>query len=122
MKITLATLPQADRQQILNQVAAHLKAQGEQCLEGGLCCYRNAQGQACAAGALMSDDEANALTDSMRKCTWDELVTVGIAPPHYSELIEALQEVHDECPPDKWQSALEFIAHRHGLSLDWNAL
>lgn len=70
MNITLATLAQATEQEVFDQVARHLLAQGVQStmmrLDGvsTTCQYRGEGGRKCAAGALIGDDEYRPWMDS----------------------------------------------------------
>ena len=59
--ITLATLEQATAQQVFTQVKNHLLKQNEKSMINGICAYRGSNGLQCAAGCLMSDEEANKL-------------------------------------------------------------
>lgn len=45
-----------DRQKTFDTVVQHLRAQGQQAIVDGSCCYRTADGLKCAVGALIPDE------------------------------------------------------------------
>ena len=61
MKITLSTLSEATEQQVFDQVKNHMLTQMKKSMlesNGDPCAYRGFDGLQCAAGCLMSDEEA----------------------------------------------------------------
>lgn len=94
MTITLATLAQATKQQIFDQVARHLLKQGERAVDtGGRCMYRSACGLMCAAGCLISDEEYTPGID--KHGSWSSVVMSGFVGEDHIDLIGALQRMHD---------------------------
>ena len=109
--ITLKTLKDATAQEVFDQVAAHLLTQGQKS-EGRdeNCLYRGPDGLKCAAGCLIADDEYD---NEMEGRAWS--VTVGF-PPAHSELIRALQFIHDGWPCEEWPTKIKGVASNFGLS------
>lgn len=87
-------------QEVFDHVLAHLRAQeGERAAdEKGFCSYRTLEGRACAAGALLSDEEAAKIRPVYQGKSWDTLQRDGYVParlhPHV-DLIRGLQVLHD---------------------------
>lgn len=119
--ITLATLPKATAQEVFDQVKSHLLKQNRQSrfspTEG--CAYRGVEGLVCAAGCLISDEEykqrGRSLMDGGNDTSWNYLVNNGHVPSYHKELINSLQEIHDEYDPEEWATALEDLADSKGL-------
>ena len=65
MSITLATLPQATAQQVFDQVKTHMMAQYAKSVgqNSDVCLYRGPDGLKCAAGCLISDEEAETIPE-----------------------------------------------------------
>lgn len=117
MKITLATLLQATAQQVFDQVAHHLLTQNKQSgvytRDGLDCMYRGPNGLMCAAGCLIGDDEYK---PSFEFKSWGAgLAEAGAVPSAHCNLIQDLQRVHDDFPPDAWPEGLSKVALRYGL-------
>lgn len=129
MRITLANLPEASAQQVFDQVARHLLAQGKRCMvihentytkktQPG-CAYRSEDGKlACAAGCLISDEEMVEVHDQglNHGHGWMSLIDAGIAPHAHYELIRRLQEMHDDEEIEDWKYCLGVIAKEHKLT------
>lgn len=113
-KVTLANLAEVSAQDVFNQVAQHLLDQRQQCTDTvGMCRYRYGN-MMCAAGCLMTDDE---YSPAFECCSWHGLMVAGKVPKVHENLIQDLQELHDDCQPEDWPKRLELIAHRHGLTM-----
>ena len=118
--ITLANLPQASAQDVLDHVASHLLTQGERALslepgapdETIACVYRTSTGLKDAAGCLMTDEEYDV---DMEGYTWESLALAGVVPHRHSALINALSGVHDNYRPEQWKSRLLNVAFLFNL-------
>jgi hypothetical protein len=110
--ITLATLPTASAQEVFEQAAKHLLKQNARSLlvERRGCAYRGRDGLACAAGALLSDQDAASLRPHQNGMSWEGLIGEGIAPSAHRELIHMLQKTHDSYDPDEWRCELRRLA------------
>ena len=113
-------------QEIFDHVVAHLRGQSQFCRAGGTagCAYRLGD-NACAVGALLTDEEARTIVDGgyntgvsvqgleMRRLLPDRLV------PH-KWLLQDLQLVHDKYPERPLtfgaEAMLRQIAGGHGLT------
>ena len=117
--ITLATLENATEQEVFNQVKDHLLNQNEKSLRGTACAYRSETGLMCAAGCLMSDEEAEDIPENT--CWWT-LVSYESVPLAHAALISKLQQIHDSHPCSYWPELLEDLAdgslHRRVCSLE----
>lgn len=113
--ITLATLPNATAQEVFDQVAKHLLAQGKRSVlvPGGSCAYRGMDDRKCAAGCLIGDDEYSPDIESV---PWHALADKGLVPKSHSSLIQALQTIHDTWATIDWAEGLEKIADEFYLS------
>lgn len=112
MQITLKTLSQATGQQVFDQVVAHAVGQKVACKNiGGDCMYRNVKGQACFAGALISDEEYNV---EMEGYMWGE----SPVPMAHIRLIRDLQLTHDTFAPRQWSLQLKKVAQKFILTFD----
>ncbi|MCI0558902.1 MAG: hypothetical protein MN733_10435 [Nitrososphaera sp.] len=113
--ITLKTLSSATPQQIFNQVASHLLRQNRQSLSPRLeYSYRGVGWLKCSAGCLMADSEYD---PSWERKTWNYLIELGVVSTQHSDLIRALQLVHDSRSPDRWRESLEQVANEYGLDM-----
>lgn len=88
-------------QEVFDHVIQHLRDQnGNRAIvtgfsTAGSCVYRTPEGNACAAGALLTDAEAAAITESIapwHKLNWDTK-PVRLLP--HENLIRELQNLHD---------------------------
>jgi hypothetical protein len=111
--ITLATLDQASKQEVFTQVKDHLLLQNEKSMINGICAYRGSNGLQCAAGCLMTDKEANKVTEST---SWHVLIQNGQAPQKHKELIQDLQDIHDGERTEEWPESLQRLAFDEGLN------
>ena len=120
MTITLATLPQATEQEVFDQVAQHMLAQGVRSKKAdvidNICMYRGPAGLKCAAGCLIGDNEYTDDMDNNDKGTsWEGLAMRGEVPKDHIHLIQAMQTIHDNTPPEGWAKALRDYASDTGL-------
>lgn len=106
--ITLANLEQATEQEVFSQVRAHLLKQKKRSIRHFKCVFRTKSGLACAAGALMTDEEAAKLSDI--DAQWDFFVETKRAPSAHQSLIKRLQEIHDDVSPRWWDMYLDQVA------------
>jgi len=121
--ITLATLEHATEQEVFDQVAGHMmKQKARSSLYDGVCAYRGNDGLMCAAGCLISPEEAELLKLSAERINtlpWSCLITRGVAPDKHRSLISALQTIHDNpdhVPEDDWGDRLKALANQRGLN------
>lgn len=114
-QINLKNLKYATKQQIFDQVSAHLLTQMRRSTRAenvSHCMYRGANGLKCAAGSLMDDDEYGFL---MEGHNWFDLVEMGAVPPKNSSFIRELQALHDRTNPHDWPELLKSLAEKHKL-------
>ena len=121
--ITLETLDSATAQEAFNQVATHLLQQNEasqESIDGRLIClYRHTKEDGtvlkCAAGCLMSDEEATKIDLA---ASWSTLVYESRVSVTHSALITELQWVHDSNVPSRWDSLLRAVAKTNNLTTE----
>ena len=116
MKITLSNLSEATEQQIFDQVKNHMLTQMKKSMlgsNGDICAYRGFDGLQCAAGCLMSDEEASKMPEQK---SWYALLIKEFVPKDHFELISELQDIHDVENPDEWAESLEYLASYRGLT------
>ena len=115
-----------NQQEIFDKVATHLIAQGKQSLmisNDEACAYRGTNGNMCAAGCLIPDDEYSPEFEGMPwDCIAQEVPSFANAPFEVHHLISSLQTVHD-CEAfwedtETLKEALYDVANRYGLSVD----
>lgn len=104
-------------QEIFDTVVRHLAAQGRQALgPSGACRYRAPNGDKCAIGCLIADDEYRPEIEGRGV---DEPPVWGSLPARLREVsvgfLSALQDVHDVCSVSYWPDALRDLAKRRGL-------
>lgn len=119
--ITLKTLRNATKQQVFDQVTTHLLTQKKKSrFSDGTCAYRstrNGDSLKCAAGCLISDEEfASLKLKRYNSEQWTFLVAEKIAPKKHSNLINALQEVHDDTDVKEWYEYLGDVAREFKLN------
>ena len=114
--ITLATLGQATAQEVFTQVKDHLLKQGKRSMVGGVgsqCAYRGKGGMQCAAGCLMSDEEAEDIPEMQ---SWGVLINKKYVTAFHRRLISDLQGLHDNLNNiGEWPELLEQVAYNYGL-------
>lgn len=112
-----------EAQEIFNTVARHLLTQGEKSmvgdkeLYGEMCVYRGPRGLKCAAGVLMTDEEA---AECGEQWAWHSAITAAqlevVNRIGHSGLVAQLQRVHDNADPGYWKGELREVAAQFGLS------
>lgn len=116
-RITLATLPQASRQEVFDQAARHLLTQGKKSLRvdgRSTCGYRSTAGAlACGAGCFIADAEYR---ESMEGAAWISLAADGRVPRTHRALIGSIQTCHDNYYPSEWPNELRRVAQLYTLS------
>lgn len=114
-QINLKNLKYATKQQIFDQVSAHLLTQMRRSTRAenvSWCMYRGANGLKCAAGSLIDDNEYESV---MEGCAWIDVVEMGAAPRRNSTFISELQVLHDSINPYYWPELLKSLAEKHKL-------
>ena len=107
-----------DAQEIFDTVCRHMHQQGRRSAVGSSCKYRCDNGDKCAAGALMTDDEYRPEMEGVRfgldsDIPWPERLE------KHGTLIRQLQYAHDRASSDFWsdaRSAMSGIARQFKLS------
>jgi hypothetical protein len=110
--IDLSNLAEATEQEVFDQVKNHLLTQGVKCESDDTCLYRGENNLKCAAGCLIADHQ---YMPEMEENNWETLVEKGIVPSAHSDLIEALQKVHDTCTVGTWSNYLWEVAREFNL-------
>jgi hypothetical protein len=104
MKITLKNLHEKTELQVVEYVRRFLLEQRERSLtEEGDCAYRAGELK-CAAGCLIAEDEYNPM---MEENVWRKLVKDRLVPSAHSDIIQILQNIHDNYPVEAWPKAFE---------------
>jgi hypothetical protein len=112
--ITLSTLHEASAQEVFTQVKDHLLKQNEKSMIDNLCAYRGSNGLQCAAGCLMSDEEAKYIPEEK---AWRTLLDQGFVETYkHTDLIFQLQDIHDSELPEEWPESLQRLAFDEGLN------
>ena len=102
-------------QTVFNKVARHLLTQKERCANSDNCLYRSKNGLKCAAGCLIPDEQYEAIKDKEGK-NWRHLVLHRLVSSSHMNLIELLQDTHDDDSPEEWKQSLCRIATKFGLN------
>jgi len=111
---------QDEIQEIFDRVACHLMAQGRRSQKSIGCLYRAPNGDKCAIGCLISDEnyspglELEPLDSPM---VINALMASGVSvdDPRILRLLENLQCLHDNYRVDVWEEQLRGIAKRCDL-------
>lgn len=108
--ITLATLNDASLQEIFDQCKDHLLKQGRRADNFiGQCMYRSKEGLKCAIGCFISDEEYQPEMESNSIEILCSLFCLNISLTR-QQLLDALQQTHDNCEPDEWKWELKEVA------------
>jgi len=111
--------------QIFYKVKKHLLKQGERSVTGGgdSCLYRSDDGvMSCAVGCLMTNDMYSPDFEGFGVAELEDDVMTPIIGVHKGSreyklcLLEALQEVHDDCKPYNWAYALDILQDRYNIT------
>ena len=127
--ITFATLKDATAQQVFDQSVSRILAQGEKCMAdtytGPACAYRDDYWElACAAGHLMSDEEAKVLmlqlcnTGCGSDRAWHTITGEPMEAMPHKKLVRELQGVHDGWPIKDWPEQFHHLAVSRNLNSD----
>jgi hypothetical protein len=120
--ITLATLEQATAQEVFDQISVHmLKQKARSMVEDDVCAYRGEGGLKCAAGCLISDEEASIFKPGFNLNTlpWSCLITRGMVTDKHKTLISEMQAIHDSPyfnPKQDWLVEIKKLAKKRGLT------
>lgn len=107
-------------QEIFNQVATHLLTQKEKAMhdsDENMCAYRAEDGLKCAFGGVLPDK----MYDPMMEGTRADGVFDGWpkVAEYFGEgnrqLVQELQNVHDDNQPDEWRECLQDVATDYDL-------
>lgn len=108
------------RQDVFNTVYTHLLTQGARSIDGfGECLYRAPDGRRCAAGVLIADRFYHPSMEGISarvEVVVDALKKSGVASEDI-ELVQDLQDLHDDIPVEDWQEELERIAKKYELEV-----
>lgn len=110
-----------EAQEIFNKVVTHLRTQGVKAMDNTWCRFRTDQGLKCAAGCLIQDDEYQAWMDNCSSIS--EILIQSQCPMslqirlrRHTNLIYALQSVHDLGVIDKWEQNFKEVSHNFNLN------
>ena len=113
------TQPQMTETEIYKTVRTHMLTQNAQSILGSQCKYRGPNGMKCAAGVLMTDEEA---TDCGEGWTWSWPETAAqkavVARIGSTKLVNRLQDIHDSYLPEEWPEALAAVAKERGIKVE----
>lgn len=105
-------------QELYNRVRTHLLTQRARSMNGNRCVYRGSDGLRCAIGCLIPDEQYSPALESWSAHMKDVKAAAGITDAQ-EELAAALQHIHDDyerTPVDEWESRLNHVAERFGLT------
>ena len=111
--------------QIFYKVKKHLLKQGKRSVRGGgnYCLYRSDDGvMSCAVGCLMTDDIYSPHFEGFGVEELEDDVMTPIIGVHKASreykicLLEALQEIHDDCTPYGWANALDGVQEAYNIT------
>lgn len=102
-------------QTVFNKVARHLLTQKKRCANSENCLYHSKNGLKCAAGCLIPDEQYDDIKDKEGK-SWIHLVFHKLVSSSHMNLIESLQYIHDDHPPEEWKDSLCRLATKFGLN------
>lgn len=106
-------------QAIFNKAARHLIQQNCKAFHKNAtsCAYRSPTGLKCAVGALISQKNYKMQMEGESVST---LILNDLLPGHlvpYKQLLEMLQEVHDDYNPWDWKRQLRHVANEFNLQI-----
>ncbi len=111
-------------QDAFDYMVNHLRKQGrssEKILDGGpTCLYRHPDGLKCAVGCLIDDQHYSKsleLKGSTHEDVFNALSESGWDVDEMLDLLNDMQGLHDNLPPDEWETEFIGLARVHGLKL-----
>jgi len=115
MKVPPMTLSTQD---IFDQVATHLLKQNTKAWQDpiGNVYLDEKTGKTCAIGCLFLPGEYNPKMENWEVC---RLIKEGLLPKRlipFQNLLECLQEIHDNIEPTEWREELQTLAKYYSLS------
>jgi hypothetical protein len=112
-----------NRQEIFDKVAVHLltqgcKSEGKKPDGGTDCLYRGPNGEMCAAGCLISDEQYNPKMEgnSFREIAHE--LPEFMSDNEATGFVMALQLIHDCDHPDEWLESLKNTALKYNLNIE----
>lgn len=106
-------------QDIFDKVAKHLLTQNAKSENAeGMCMYRGPGELRCAAGWIIPDNLYNSKMETRRMyAVFSDFPKVAeYLGRENSELVQRLQDVHDQEPVEYWPTALKVVAEKFELS------
>lgn len=115
-----------NQQEIFNTVVQHLRAQGKQAMgqtlrKGDMCMYLAPDGCKCAAGCLIPPEdyrpefEGNSIEN--RESAVGVYFKQKFPNSDDRELIQDLQNIHDNGEVNTWESQWRYLASNYGLDM-----
>lgn len=107
-------------QQVFDMSAKHLLTQMKQSKKGNFCVYSGEGGLKCAAGIFLTEEGAKECDkfgeEDAEGSGWAALLRATMVPPQNAELIECLQDIHDDRNgPSEWRYKLICLANEYSL-------
>lgn len=116
-RITIKSLSRARPQRVYDFIVDGLRRQGKRSMLNSNCVYRRTlkSGEVlrCAAGLLVSDDEYDESNEG--KCWNITTYSADSGDFKHTDLILALQDVHDGFTPSLWERQFKRVANSFGL-------
>ena len=113
------------QQQTFDTVVAHLRKQGRKAAnDTGTCLYRAPNGDRCAAGCLVADEDYIEEWEGNIVATFNGCAPLLEPNPvgqylldlgHDLELVYELQSIHDKHDPEDWEEKWQTLARRYNL-------
>ena len=115
--ITLSTLETATTQSVFDQGVNLLLTQNKKSTSDSIpgSVYHGKNGLRCPAGSFISVSE---YTGYIEQHTWEELIEDEKVPDHHSDIIIALQLIHDQEPVAEWKDSLALLAANRELEFN----
>ncbi len=108
------------RREVFKKVASHLLKQNRRASHGGNCVYRASNGDTCAVGCLIKDEDYSPIMENYTvdsnnvKPRLERSLGVKIEPKDLG-LLGELQQLHDHAPIEEWKPRLNYIAKIYKL-------
>lgn len=104
-----------DSQEAFNRCAEHLLNQGVKALDTNAdCVYRSPDGLKCAVGAIIPDDKYHPDMENVGVPFINQRFDLGWSDK-LCDLLDSLQSVHDDSPPERWVEGLVEVATIYNL-------